>query len=100
MTKHRNRLVVDIDPGLLRDLKATAKAGEVSLTEFVCTILDNVRPSFPDLVNVFRMAKLQKSDAFDHLLTMSGKASIAAGQLTLQINEERKARKGGGGKST
>lgn len=100
MAKHRNRLVVDIEPGLLRELKKAAVAGDVSLTEFVGQILETVRPSLGDLVKVFRMAKMQKSEAFDHLLAMSGKASVDAGQLTLSINEARKGVKGGGGKST
>lgn len=96
----RTRLMVDMEPELLDALRATAEAGEISVTELVCEILDSARPSFPDLVKVFNLAKLQKSEALDHLLAMSGKASIAAGQLTLQINDERKARKGRGGKST
>jgi len=112
-TKPRTRFIFDIDSALLQEVHEIAKAGDMSSGKFISMVLEQVRPSFPELLQVFEAAKAKRLEAFDHLQTMASKASIQAGAYGIGVADARrkaaasisdekrksKAKRGSGGKS-
>lgn len=100
MRKHGERLILDISPEMSEALDRTGEVAGMSRQDVIRQVLDAALPHLADLAQVFKAAKEQQEEALQNvLLGMSGKASIQAGQLTLGIAEKR-AKGGGGGKST
>lgn len=91
MAKERNLVGVDVTPELLEELRATGKAGDMTAGKFVRMLIDEARPSFPQLALIFAAAKAQKMEAFDHLQSMAGRATVQAGNLQLDLVEKRRA---------